>query len=82
MRKLRPTYAVTNQALVAGVGCDSLFIYACRRGKEGLREMAEQNVSKAQFALAELTKIPGVKRVFSGPLFNEFAGSIPAVRQS
>jgi len=38
-------------------------------GKEGLREMAEQNVSKAQFAIGELEKIPGVKRAFDGPFF-------------
>jgi len=38
-------------------------------GKEGLREMAEQNLSKAQFALLELLKIPGVRRTFDAPFF-------------
>ena len=46
-------------------------------GKEGLREMAHQNLSKAQFALAELTKIPGVKRRFAAPFFNEFTIELP-----
>ena len=39
--------------------------------------MAEQNIAKAQFALAELEKIPGVKRAFSGAFFNEFTVEFP-----
>jgi len=39
--------------------------------------MAEQNLAKAQFALTELTKIPGVHRTFSGPIFNEFTIELP-----
>jgi len=39
--------------------------------------MAEQNIAKAQFALGELEKIPGVKRAFSGPFFNEFTVEFP-----
>src|SRR5258706_2288786 len=46
-------------------------------GKEGLREMAEQNLSKARFALSELEKIPGVKRKFDAPFFNEFTIELP-----
>ncbi len=44
-------------------------IHLCLLGKEGLREMAEQNLAKARFAQAELEKIPGVKAAFSGPDF-------------
>jgi len=46
-------------------------------GKEGLREMAQQNLSKARFALVELTKIPGVRRAFDAPFFNEFTLEFP-----
>jgi glycine dehydrogenase subunit 1 len=46
-------------------------------GKDGLREMAQQNLSKARFALAELTKIPGVRRAFDAPFFNEFTLEFP-----
>src|SRR6202158_1428288 len=46
-------------------------------GKEGLREMAQQNLSKARFALAELTKVPGVRRTFDAPFFNEFTLAFP-----
>src|SRR6202044_204694 len=63
----------TNEALFALAAT----IHLCLMGKEGLREMAQQNLSKAHFALAELTKIPGVRRCFSGPVFNEFALEFP-----
>jgi len=39
--------------------------------------MAEQNLSKAQFALSELLKIPGVRRTFDAPFFNEFTVELP-----
>jgi glycine dehydrogenase subunit 1 len=63
----------TNQALCALAAA----VHLCLLGKEGLREMAAQNVAKAQFALAELERIPGVRRVFSGPVFNEFTVQFP-----
>src|SRR5215472_7595505 len=63
----------TNQALCALAATVHLTLL----GKEGLREMAEQNLSKAQFALAELLKIPGVKRTFDAPFFNEFTVELP-----
>jgi glycine cleavage system P protein (glycine dehydrogenase) subunit 1 len=63
----------TNEALYALVAT----IHLCLLGKEGLREMAAQNLSKARFAQAELEKIPGVRRAFSGPTFNEFTLEFP-----
>jgi glycine cleavage system P protein (glycine dehydrogenase) subunit 1 len=41
-------------------------------GREGMREMAYQNVQKALYALDTLTGIKGVRRKFGGPVFNEF----------
>jgi glycine dehydrogenase subunit 1 len=63
----------TNQALCALAATVHLTLL----GKEGLREMAHQNLSKAQFALDLLTKIPGVKRTFNAPFFNEFTIELP-----
>src|SRR5580700_3939990 len=63
----------TNQALYALAAT----VHLCLLGKQGLREMAEQNLAKAQFALTELEKIPGVQRVFSGRVFNEFVVRFP-----
>ncbi len=61
----------TNQALIALMATVFMTVY----GKEGLRELAKQNLAKAHY-LASL-----VKPRFSGPFFNEFvaapAGSPP-----
>jgi glycine dehydrogenase subunit 1 len=63
----------TNQALFALAAT----IHLCLLGKEGIRELAAQNLAKARFALAELEKIPGVRRAFTGPFFNEFTLEFP-----
>jgi len=63
----------TNQALCALAATVHLTLL----GKEGIRELAEQNLAKARFALAELESIPGVKRSFTAPFFNEFALELP-----
>jgi glycine dehydrogenase subunit 1 len=41
-------------------------------GREGLRELALQNIQKANYALDELGQIKGIKRKFKGIFFNEF----------
>lgn len=41
-------------------------------GQKGMRELAAQNVQKANYALERLVSIKGVRRRFSGPIFNEF----------
>jgi glycine dehydrogenase subunit 1 len=63
----------TNQALCALAATVHLSLV----GKEGLREMAEQNIAKAQFALSELLKVPGIRQAFAGPFFNEFTVALP-----
>jgi len=63
----------TNQALCAL----AVNIHLCLLGKEGLKELAGQNLAKARFALEELEKIRGVRRAFSGPFFNEFVVEFP-----
>ena len=74
IRRERATSNIcTNEALYALAAT----IHLCLLGKEGLREMAQQNLAKARFAQAELGKIPGVKASFSGPTFNEFVLEFP-----
>jgi glycine dehydrogenase subunit 1 len=63
----------TNQALCAL----AVTVHLCLLGKEGLKEMAAQNLAKARFAAAELATIDGVKLAFSGPTFNEFVIELP-----
>jgi glycine dehydrogenase subunit 1 len=74
IRRERATSNIcTNQALCALRAT----IFMATLGKQGLREMAWQNVQKAAYAADRLTAVRGVKRVFSGPVFNEFAVSLP-----
>jgi glycine dehydrogenase subunit 1 len=63
----------TNQALVAMMVTIYLTVY----GKQGLRELAEQNLAKAAYLRSALEKA-GAKKLFSAPSFNEFAVTLPA----
>ncbi len=64
----------TNQALVALMVTVFLTVY----GKEGLRELAEQNLAKAEFARRTLAGTAGVKVLFDGaPRFHEFVLDLP-----
>jgi glycine dehydrogenase subunit 1 len=59
----------TNQALVALMATIFLSVY----GKEGIRELAEHNLAKADYAAKTLSARPGAKLLFTGaPRFNEF----------
>ena len=59
----------TNQALVALMTCIYMTIY----GKQGLKELAEQNLAKAHYAAQTLAATPGSKLLFAAaPRFNEF----------
>ncbi len=57
----------TNQALVALMATVFMTVY----GKQGLRELAEQNLAKAHYLASKL------KPRFSGPFFNEFVAASP-----
>jgi glycine dehydrogenase subunit 1 len=63
----------TNQALCALAAT----VHLCLLGKEGLRELALQNLAKARFAAAELARVSGVRIPFTGPTFNEFVVELP-----
>lgn len=57
----------TNQALIALMATVFMTVY----GKQGLRELAEQNLAKAHYLAGKL------KRRFTGPFFNEFVAAAP-----
>jgi glycine dehydrogenase subunit 1 len=63
----------TNQALVSLM----VTVYLTSYGKQGLKELAEQNLAKAAYLQAALESA-GAKKLFRGPSFNEFAVALPA----
>jgi glycine dehydrogenase subunit 1 len=69
----------TNQALVALMATIFLTVY----GKEGIRELAEHNLAKADYAAHALSQVEGATKLFNGaPCFNEFVlqtEELPAV---
>lgn len=74
IRRERATSNIcTNQALCALRAT----IFLETLGQEGLREFAWQNIQKAWYALEKLNRIKGIKRRFSGPVFNEFVLDFP-----
>jgi len=74
IRRERATSNIcTNQALCALRAT----IFLETLGKQGLRELAWQNVQKAAYAAGVLGAVPGVTRTFAGPVFNEFVLTLP-----
>ncbi len=68
----------TNQALVAMMVTIFLTVY----GKEGLRELAEHNLAKANYLKNTLARVEGVRVLFDGaPRFNEFVLELPAAAE-
>ena len=63
----------TNQSLCALAAT----IYLCLLGKQGLRALAEHNLSKSHYAASRLAKIPGASIPFAAPFFNEFVVKAP-----
>jgi len=52
-------------------------IYLSLLGKEGIKEVAYQNALRIQYLIELLEKETGIKRVFSGPIFNEVVVELP-----
>ncbi len=59
----------SNQALCALTAV----VYLATMGREGMRQVAEQCVSKAHYLASRLTQIKGVKLKYNGEFFHEFA---------
>lgn len=69
IRRERATSNIcTNESLCALTAA----VYLSTIGETGLKEIAVQNLSKAEYAKSKLKKIKGIKLRFSSPTFNEF----------
>lgn len=63
----------SNQALAALASA----VYMNAMGKQGIVEVAKQNLHKAHYAYKTLTSIKGVEPMFTDPFFNEFVIKLP-----
>jgi glycine dehydrogenase subunit 1 len=63
----------TNTALCALATC----IHLSTLGRHGIRELAQHNLAKSEYARQAMASIDGVEQVFSGPTFNEFVIRLP-----
>tara|TARA_B100001750_G_scaffold212415_1_gene194247 strand:+ start:13 stop:903 length:891 start_codon:yes stop_codon:yes gene_type:complete len=63
----------TNTALCALATC----IHLSSLGRQGIRELALQNLSKATYARTRLDEVSGIEFPFNGPCFNEFVVRLP-----
>ena len=63
----------SNQALCAMTAA----VYMGAMGPAGLRETAEQCLSKAHYAAQQITSIPGFSLQFAGEFFHEFVTTCP-----
>jgi glycine dehydrogenase subunit 1 len=74
---IRREKATSNICTNEGLCMLSATIFLATVGKQGLRELAEQNRNRAEFAKARLARIPGCGIPLSGPTFNEFVLELP-----
>jgi glycine dehydrogenase subunit 1 len=47
-------------------------VYLATMGKQGVQEVARQNLQKAHYAASEIAKVNGYEVKFTAPFFNEF----------
>jgi len=74
---IRREKATSNICSNQGLCALMVTIYLALLGKQGLREVAEQNLAKAAYAKAAIAKLPGFKLPFAAPTFNEFVVETP-----
>lgn len=74
---IRRSKATSNICTNQGLLVTAATIFMSVMGYEGLHRMAVQSHQNATSLLNQLTKINGVKRLFSAPYFHEFVVTLP-----
>jgi len=69
---IRRERATSNICTNEGLCALMTTIYLSCLGKEGMREVALMNLSKAEYAKKAVSRVKGCSPVFSSPTFNEF----------
>jgi glycine dehydrogenase subunit 1 len=69
---IRREKATSNICSNQGLCALTATVFLSLLGKQGLRELAQQNLAKAAYARAQLDGIKGISLPFAAPCFNEF----------
>ncbi len=74
---IRREKATSNICTNQGLCMLAASIFMATLGKQGMRELAEQNRSRSEYAKSVLSRLPGCRTVHAGPTFNEFVLRLP-----
>ncbi|MEE2662915.1 MAG: aminomethyl-transferring glycine dehydrogenase subunit GcvPA [Myxococcota bacterium] len=74
---IRRERATSNICTNQGLCLTMATIYLALMGRRGLRELAEHNLAKAEYARSRVRETPGVELAYSAPSFNEFCVRVP-----
>ncbi len=74
---IRREKATSNVCTNAALCALQASVFMSLLGREGLRDLAQLNMDKAEFARQQLAKVPGVEVKRSSPTFNEFSVRLP-----
>ncbi|OGR90003.1 MAG: glycine dehydrogenase (aminomethyl-transferring) [Elusimicrobia bacterium RIFCSPLOWO2_01_FULL_59_12] len=69
---IRREKATSNVCTTTALVAECSTFYMALLGKQGVRDMASQNLAKSHYAFDQLKQIPGVRVPFNAPFFNEF----------
>lgn len=74
---IRRERATSNICTNQGLCLTMATIYLSLMGRRGLRELAEHNLAKAEYAKQLVRTTPGIELAFDTPTFNEFTVRVP-----
>ena len=74
---IRREKATSNICSNQGLCALAATIYMALLGRRGLRELAEHNLAKSDYARGAIAALPGFSQPFSAPTFNEFVIEAP-----
>ncbi|PNU19358.1 aminomethyl-transferring glycine dehydrogenase [Geothermobacter hydrogeniphilus] len=74
---IRREKATSNICSNQGLCALMVAIYLALLGKQGIRELAEQNLAKAEYAKRQIASLPGFLLPYQAPTFNEFVVATP-----
>ena len=74
---IRRERATSNICTNQGLCLTMATIYLALLGRRGLRELAEHNLAKAEYARARVRETAGLELACSAPTFNEFVVRVP-----